>query len=81
MRVIQELRRERNPLKRFVRGMLPRKWYHRLGDRVVRMNRKRSAYPKLDPALREMLGAFYRPHNEEFQRLTGLDISGWTGMS
>jgi hypothetical protein len=80
MRWIERLRREGNPLKRMVRALLPAGAYTRLGAGLVRLNRKSTAYAPMDPALLEYLGRFYRPHNEEFARMTGLDISGWTGM-
>ena len=36
----------------------------------------RSGYPPIDPATKERLRAYYRPHNEELYELLGEDL-GW----
>lgn len=44
---------------------------------VNKINRLRRGYAPMNVELRERLAEYYRPHNKELGRVTGLDVSVW----
>lgn len=72
---------ESRPVKRLVRAVVPtgpRLLFREVvTDRLIAWNLKPWKYPKLEPAVRERLRAYYAPHNAELGRFLGRDLSHW----
>lgn len=74
------LRGPSNPIRRSFRRALSPRTFNRLGITIVEANRGLYSQEEIDPAVRDALGDYYRPFNEELEELLGHDLSRWTGM-
>ena len=74
------LRREENPLKRMVRGIMPYTTYQRMALGLQGLNRSGRRFPPMDPSTERLLSAYYLERDLELQRVTGLDLSSWTSI-
>lgn len=77
---INWIRKESNPIKRTIRGLLPYPLYLRVAAGVQGLNRSGAGFPSIDPESKQLLADFYREKDHDLEMLTGLDLSGWTSQ-
>lgn len=69
-----------NPLKKAVRIFLPGKMDYRVGEAMRKINHTDKKYDPIQKETLKKLVEFFRPHNEELGKLTGMDFSSWNNM-
>jgi len=75
-RLLHRALRPRTPFSRALKRLLPDEWLSRVRARLVESN---LAPMRLEPELRSELAQVYRDDLKRVERLTGLDLSQWSG--
>lgn len=71
------LRKNSNPIKRFAKWILPYSWFSKIGNFIVESNKSSEKIEPMSDEMKRYLKAFYLPHIEEVEMITGLDLSSW----
>lgn len=75
--LIFRLRSEKNPVKRFVKTILPYSTFTKLGNLLVDSNRSDKKPKPASTELKEYLHDYFRPFNDRLREMTDLDIDIW----
>jgi hypothetical protein len=76
-RMITNLLRNNNRIKKIARLFLPGSTDYKAGELLRKANLTKARHEPIDPEMADFLKQFYKPHNEQLARLTGMDFSGW----
>jgi hypothetical protein len=71
------LRHPNNPIKRFVKWILPYHAFTKLGNRMIDFNKTKARFEPMSEEMEAFLRDSYRPSVTELEELTGLDLSDW----
>jgi Sulfotransferase domain len=74
---ISRLLHNQNPVKKLARKLLPGQLDYKVGEVLRNANKSQKKYDPMCAEMEKFLYDFYKPHNEELARLTGLDLSSW----
>lgn len=72
--------RNSNPLKKAARILLPGKMDYRVGEAMRKINHTGKKYAPIKKDTLKQLVEFFRPHNDELSKLTGVDFSSWNNI-
>ena len=75
--ILVRLSYETNPVKRFVKTVLPLTLYERWSQQLLRLNRGKPSTTRMDEEVRLKLIEFFKPYNLELEQLTGMSFSDW----
>lgn len=75
--LILSIQNENNIIKRIAKKILPYNIFTKLGNTIVEYNKADKKHEPISKELYEFLHDFYKPHNERFTELTGIDLSHW----
>jgi hypothetical protein len=76
-RMMVRLLRNDNQLKRAAKKLLPFGKDYKLGEMLRNINKTQEKPGRISGNMHRFLSAFYEPHNQELQELTGIDFSSW----
>ncbi len=74
-RLISKLNRRDAPLSRLAKAILPYRTISGIRSFLFRLNRSSRTIPPISPEMKEFLHDYYRPHVQELERMTGLDLA------
>jgi hypothetical protein len=76
-RMITNLLRNNNRLKKIARVFLPGSADYKAGEMLRKANLTKARHEPIDPEMAEFLKQYYKPHNEKLEQLTGIDFGSW----
>lgn len=76
-RLVAQLLRNQNPIKRIFRKLMPGKMDYKVGEMLRNINKTNKLYGKIPDSMTKLLIEYYAPHNEKLSDLTGIDFSDW----
>ena len=74
---INFLRSNNNVIKKVAKAVLPYSVFSKMGNSLVEYNKSEKKLEPIPQELYSFLHDFYQPHNENFERLTGINLSHW----
>lgn len=74
--LINELKKESNPIKKLAKRILPYHLFSKLGNRLVEFNKSKKKPEQPSKEVVNYIANYYAPYNEEFERLTGIKFNG-----
>jgi hypothetical protein len=76
-RLVVQLLRNQNPIKKIFRKMMPGKLDYKVGEMLRNINKTKKLYGKIPGNMSKLLREYYAPHNQKLSQLTGIDFSDW----
>lgn len=76
-RIIHKMRRESNPIKKIVRGILPSSSFNWISQRIIDSNKSKKRYEGMPLETKAKLQSYYRNPNLELARSISTDLSQW----
>ncbi|MEI6311444.1 MAG: sulfotransferase domain-containing protein [Bacteroidota bacterium] len=76
-KLITSLKSDKNKLKIIAKKILPYSLFTKIGNSIVEYNKSSKKHKPISNELFTFLHQFYKPHNDKFTALTGIDISHW----
>ncbi len=75
--IIKFFRKSDNPVKSFIKKLVPEKSFLWIGKKINKLNTRPQKYDSMSDELRQILIEFYKPYNKKCSDLIGLDLSLW----
>ncbi|MDQ3108348.1 MAG: sulfotransferase domain-containing protein [Bacteroidota bacterium] len=79
-RLVVQLLRNQNPVKKLFRKILPGKMDYKVGEMLRNINKTSKLYARIPENMSKLLTEFYAPHNDKLGELTGIDFSDWNKL-
>lgn len=76
-RMITNLLRNNNRIKKIARLILPGSTDYKAGELLRKANLTKARHEPIDSEMAVFLKEYYKPHNERLTKLTGMDFSNW----
>jgi hypothetical protein len=76
-RLVVQLLRNQNPVKKIVRKLMPGKMDYKVGEMLRNINKTNKLYGEIPANMSKLLREYYAPHNDKLSELTGIDFSDW----
>lgn len=76
-RLVVQLLRNQNPLKKVLRKLMPGKMDYKVGEMLRNINKTNKLYGEIPENMYKVLGEYYAPYNDKLGELTGIDFSDW----
>lgn len=76
-KIIVKLKNNQNIVKRITKKVLPYSLFTKLGNSLVKYNKSNNKFQPISPKLKSYLQDFFRPHIQNLEQMTGLDLKHW----
>lgn len=75
--LLLKLRNNRNPIKRFVKFILPYSTFTRLGNHLIESNKSNKKPNPISNELKNYLYDYFKPYNNELSEMTNVNLDVW----
>lgn len=76
-KVLKQLMRNDNPIKRIAQKLIPARQDYKLGEFLRNANKTHTAPEAINDLARKKLTRYYKPFNDQLSEVTGIDFSDW----
>lgn len=76
-KVLKQLMRNDNPIKRIAQKLIPARQDYKLGEFLRNANKTQTAPEAINDTARKKLTDYYKPFNDQLSEVTGIDFSDW----
>jgi hypothetical protein len=76
-KTLMSLLRSDSPVRKMLKAVVPDSKAYKYGDLLRQANRTKEKYESMDPQVRKFLVDFFKPHNDELEKLIDRDLSDW----
>lgn len=76
-KLITALRNKNNKLKIVAKKILPYSLFTKIGNTIIEYNKSSKKHKPISNELNGFLHQYFKPHNEKFTKLTGIDVDHW----
>lgn len=75
--ILLKLRKNDNPIKKIVKGILPYSTFTKLGNFLLESNKSKKKPEQISKEMKDYLYGYFKPFNEDLKRMTDIDFSIW----
>ncbi len=76
-KILISLRKNNNPFKRVAKLILPYKVFTGIGNFLIKMNKSTKKPASISSEMKEYLYQYFKPYNEELQKITQISLDVW----
>jgi hypothetical protein len=76
-KILINLRKESNPLKKLAKKVLPYTVFTRIGTSLVEFNKSSKKAEPISQEMREYLHSYFEPYNKELEEMAKINLDSW----
>jgi hypothetical protein len=76
-RILINLRKESNPIKKLAKKVLPYTLFTRIGTSLVEFNKSSKKAEPMSREMKEYLQGYFEPYNKELEKMADINLDSW----